>query len=429
MVTRLRERLVVCLAWCAVIAGAGAWTWMTLRGLTYAPRPFSDFIHFYWAAEAVRDGTPIPTSGVRGYIYPPPLAVLLVPLTWLESTVAARVWSVAMSLLTLVSAWLCARRCALILGQQRVLWIGACASLGFLLLADNFRVEAEWANCNNLIIVLLAGAFACLGRRPAKCGVLLGIAGALKYTPAIFLAYFLVRRRWREAAWMTCAMVVVLLAPALVIGWRANLEALANTGVGVAAMMKSRSTASDAPNFNPIHAEFSWSIPSGMARVAMDRHESATSWIVGGCALATCSMACVCWWAYRRHDLSFWWRDPRHDDEHRPWLGVAEFVVTLALMVAASPQTNKRHFNYLLAFTVLMVSIVIARRGAPKWWAVGALGALWLLAAPMPNVAALRPFIDATWKWIGGPGFGVVLAGALGMIAIIKGHTREEPLA
>src|SRR5258706_4440666 len=47
-----------------------------------------DFEHFYYAARAMRDGSDLYASGVHGYIYPPLIAFLFMPLTWLPVKLA-----------------------------------------------------------------------------------------------------------------------------------------------------------------------------------------------------------------------------------------------------------------------------------------------------------------------------------------------------
>ncbi len=419
MLPSLSPKLRALAAWGIILAAVAAIVWMTSRGLRRAPAQITDFYDFLWAAQAVRDGKDISTSGEGGYLYPPLLAVLMQPFTWLGTEFAARLWVYLMAVLAVVSAWLSSRTTAgRVSADIPPLEVCSCAAFGFLLLADNFRAEAEWANCNNLIIALIVGAFACAGRRPAVCGALLGAAAALKYTPIIFLAYFLARCRFREAAWMFAALVALLLAPALVMGWHENLAALAKASGGIATMLGAAPVATGAPDFNPLDAGFSWSIPSGMARIATHRHESRAAWVVGGCAVAAVALVLTAWASYRRVGLAFWRRDARADDVQSPLLVMLELTATLALMVAVSPQTIKRHFNYLLPFTVLMAIIIAVRPGPARWWCVGALAVLWLFAAPMANIPAFRPFLDGTWKWMGGPGFAVVAACGLAMVGV-----------
>lgn len=410
-----------------ILLGAAAVAWLAARGWQKAPDPVSDFYDFFWAAKAVRDGTDISTSGEAGYLYPPLLATCMVPLTHLSAPLAARAWMLSMIALGIASAALSARGASRTMGGIRTTFVWSCAATGFLLLADNFRAEAEWANCNNLIILLIAGAFACARNRPAWCGALLGAAAALKYTPLIFLAYFLVRRRWKEAAWMTATLTLLTLAPALALGWDANLTALANASGGIASMLGTAPLDHANPSFNPLEASFSWSIPSGMARAALHLQQSVAPWVIAGTAGSVLGLATTTFIAYRRAGLAFWSRSPRADDATHPLLVLAELTATLALMVAISPQTTKRHFNYLLPMTVLLVVLVVMRKGTPRWTAALALAIMWFLAAPMADIDAIRPFMDHTWKDIGGPGFAVVAAAALLLAAAASEARKPVP--
>ncbi len=64
-----------------------------------------------------------------------------------------------------------------------------------------------------------AGLWAFVNGRDRTCGVLLGLAAAVKVTPALFLIYFAYKRRWRVVSWFIgSGLCFTFIVPALVLG-------------------------------------------------------------------------------------------------------------------------------------------------------------------------------------------------------------------
>jgi hypothetical protein len=78
------------------------------------------------------------------------------------------------------------------------------------------------------LLPLMAGLYLAQEQRPrsdAAAGLLIGLAIAVKVTPAIFAAYFLWKRRWTIAASAVAGVALwSLVVPALVFGWDQNLR-------------------------------------------------------------------------------------------------------------------------------------------------------------------------------------------------------------
>ncbi|MFL5803071.1 MAG: glycosyltransferase family 87 protein [Roseiflexaceae bacterium] len=166
----------------------------------------------------------LPEAGpdIPVYLYPPFLALLLVPLGLLPYSTALIIWLVVVLVATL----------ALIpLLRPLVGW--AAASAGVLFFLPTW--QSLWlGQVNALIAVALALALlACLRGQEARAGLSLTIGALLKITPLIALLVLARRRHWRAvaAAGATAAVVVVLSLPfvSLEAWYSGSLYALTNT--------------------------------------------------------------------------------------------------------------------------------------------------------------------------------------------------------
>lgn len=168
-----------------------ACAFFAIRGWHEALRPQgSDFTIYRDAARAVVDGGS--PAGVEGYIYPPLLAVLMVPLALLPLGLSAAVWQALSLALLLLAARSCAR---FVVGGRpppRLLWAPlACV----LRLADSGFANGQ-ADFVTLFLIVAALADVRRGRE-GRAGAWVGLAAAIKVLPGALLVWFLVRRRWR----------------------------------------------------------------------------------------------------------------------------------------------------------------------------------------------------------------------------------------
>ena len=132
------------------------------------------------------------------FTYPPLAAILFAPLAWIPFALGALVLTVA----TVLALWWClvivARHVlpAWAVADHRVLatWI-----LPVALLAEPVRETLSYGQVNVLLMTMVL--VDTLTRRPwLPRGVFIGLAAAIKLTPAVFVLVFVVRRQWREAA-------------------------------------------------------------------------------------------------------------------------------------------------------------------------------------------------------------------------------------
>jgi alpha-1,2-mannosyltransferase len=160
------------------------------------------------------------------FTYPPLAAVAFSPFAWLSLNVA----SVAITVTTLVlliasmvivltrlnvwpqtsissePAWL--RRC----------WLAAAIVAPAVVYLEPIRSNFDFGQINVVLMTLVIAD--CVPRRtPWPRGLLLGVAIALKLTPAVFLLYFLLRRDTR-ALLVTAASAVVATLAGFAFAWR-----------------------------------------------------------------------------------------------------------------------------------------------------------------------------------------------------------------
>lgn len=198
-----------------------------------------DFIAYYAAALALRDNPAAniynlhtlqvaalahhaTVPGTR-YMYPPLLAVALLPLTWLPIEVALRLWAVFNLLLWLACLALIARLLRGLLAFTRPLdadtRLFVAAVFGFLALTYDPLAAGIGLGQINVVICFLVLLVLDFERRdrPGLAGAALAIAALLKVYPLILLGYYLLCGRWRllRGAGITLALLTVGMLPVL----------------------------------------------------------------------------------------------------------------------------------------------------------------------------------------------------------------------
>ena len=224
-----------------------ALAWACWRLLGHIPYRI-DIDVYRMGGRAWLDGRPLYADGAmfhtrRGldlpFTYPPLAAVAFSPFAWLSLDVA----SVAITLTTLVlliastvivltrlnvwpqtspggarrwdrvtpePAWL--RRC----------WLAAAIVAPAVIYLEPIRSNFDFGQINVVLMTLVIAD--CVPRRtPWPRGMLLGVAIALKLTPAVFLLYFLLRRDTR-ALLVTAASTVVATLAGFAFAWRDSWE-------------------------------------------------------------------------------------------------------------------------------------------------------------------------------------------------------------
>ena len=381
--------------WLAPLAVIIWWTINSLRqigSINSLNERFRDFFVFFDGASALVANTPLHLAGQGDlrYIYPPLLAVLLMPLVPMGVTAAAYVWlaikSICMLISITVSALAITGRLPGCLAStsprtRTALWIaaGVIAAIGTIILADKIRSEYRMQQSNVLLLLGWAIALWWIDRRPVWAGAALGFVVCIKYTAIIALPYLLLRRRWWAAGAMSIAIAIGLTAPSLIIGWDRTIGGLSSSLGGVGNIIAgNQQAAQDAKVLSM--TSIGNSIPTGVltltGRTGLD---GLTAAIIALLAAGTFAAA---WLIYRwRAVAMFAGRgDTAHAAEPTVRSTVAlEWVGLIIASLAFSPQTNSPHLVQLVPFSIAIAAAAMwATSHARRWLAIAA--ALVLLA-------------------------------------------------
>jgi hypothetical protein len=189
----------------------------------------TDFPNYYLAASIHRQGVPLDRAyewrwfqrhkdhlqidqSLVGFApHPPMCAVPMLPLTWLPSLEAKRVWLVLNLGFLALALWILRRVTQI--SWRRLLFL---TFLCILPLRENFLFGQYYL----LILLLLCVAYYayCRGRHFTS-GAVLAAAASLKIFPVFFLILFLRKRNWRASAGMVTGGAVLAAISLLLFGW------------------------------------------------------------------------------------------------------------------------------------------------------------------------------------------------------------------
>ena len=188
-------------------------------GALYYPEPVGSLlaqasVQHPWIDIANRAGVANPNY----YLYPPLFAVAFIPLAALPYKVAFAVWLLLNVGFLVASLLLC------LPPRERRTLLGVAASV--LLAGASYPVwhHLKIGQSSLLVLLLLAASLALLRRgRETAAGAILSGAILLKLTPVIFVALFLIRRRWRAAGAAIGGVAALSLLSGFAAGWKAQV--------------------------------------------------------------------------------------------------------------------------------------------------------------------------------------------------------------
>ena len=354
---------------------------------------------YYDAAMALRTGQDMfaawnPNHPLT-YIYPPLLAIIFLPLTYLSLELAAVVWTV----INVVLLFLC-----LVIGGKEVMrradgrldvaTLPVILLCTFLYFTSRIKAELDQGQVDFLVLLGVTLGLVWLRRKPFLCGLVLGIVANIKYQTVIFLPYFVVRGWWQSAFGFVVGVVVAAFSGSLVMGWDLNLEYLQRAFSGVSELFGFTYESEDKPMIFPTEWVESVSLTSTFARWSL-----AAGWgETGGLVLLLLS-ALVClvigWLLYASTGNALFrgrsGQAGRSDSDQ----GVLVLVEWTGLMVAAivfAPQTKMRHLAVLVLVIIFMFQLlVVSRPGVPRWPL--------LLSAVLFFLAMLLPLQGGEGDW------------------------------
>jgi alpha-1,2-mannosyltransferase len=329
-----------------------------------------DFPVFYYAGLRLPAGEniyeTIPQSGE--YIYPPLMAALFAPLSRLGQAASAWTWAsisvAALLAVLLVTARDTARRFRVDGGLRATL---AIALLALLLSYDKTRAVISGGQSDIIMVLGVCLGMAFHDRRPALAGAALAFAANIKYTPLLFLAYLLLRGRWRAAAWTVVFFVAFALAPALVCGWSRNLELWRIALRGVLRLFGGSGDAGLAGSIQDATHPLSVSITSALAR-AMPGALAGQAGLAAGALIGLLVLG-LSWLMFARRGIPLL---PQNAGVPAPsTLAAVEWSGFVIAILALSPQTQGRHFVQLLAPNLVAAALLLRPPpGVPRTWLV-----------------------------------------------------------
>ncbi|MEI6564218.1 MAG: glycosyltransferase family 87 protein [bacterium] len=408
--------------------------WLTAYSTRKAARgDVSDFQAYYVAAQALCNHTDPYFFSEKPYIYPPLFATLCMPLTSFSIETAATLYLPLLVAAVLLSLFWGAREIMdrFNLRAEGIL-IGSVALITLLIMEDRIKSDLQMFQVNSLLMALLTLSLRWLDRRPVCSGAALGLAMNIKVFPLIMLPYLLFRRRWVAAGAMVASTAVFGLLPALALGWKTNLQYLAQSSGGFLSLLGVQThVGGQKAQIKDVTASYSVSITSGMARIAGPDH-ALLAWVVVVIALVGSFAFGI--WAYRRAGrMGFRWPD-RIEQQTQPWRAIIamEWATLIAIALIFSPQTNSRHLLMVTTLATLAAVMLLKSYRKPGWGLVLAGTALlWAALTLPPGNHNVRLLHDAhvVWQFIGGPSW--VLLAALGPLVwggfvVIRNMTRPE---
>ncbi|MDB6009900.1 MAG: WD40-like beta Propeller containing protein [Gammaproteobacteria bacterium] len=174
-----------------------------------------------WFREQMRRyGLGTPTDAIIFPPYPPPTALLLVPLAGLQPLTALRVLT-ALNVLCLV--------CSMLLLSKILNWRLVDSALFILLSGHALHTGLRFGHPYILMSTLcMLGYYLHLKRRPTLAGLCLGVFVPIKYWPVSILAAFGLHRQWRVLLGGGLAIAAVVLVSIGMLGWEAHRIFLAD---------------------------------------------------------------------------------------------------------------------------------------------------------------------------------------------------------
>ena len=330
---------------------------------------------YYDAAMALRTGQDMlaawnPEHPLT-YIYPPLLAIIFIPLTYLPLEPAAAVWTVVnvalLFLCLLIGGKEVMRRTG---GRQDVATLPVILLCSALYFFSRIKAELDQGQVDFLVLLGVTLGLVWLRRMPLLCGLILGVVANIKYQTVIFVPYFLLRGWWQSLIGFVVGALAAAFSGSLLIGWTLNLEYLQRAFSGVAELFGVSYDAADKPMIFPTEWVDSVSLTSTFARWSM-----AAGWgdTAGYMMVVMAAVICVVigWGLYVSTGNPLfrgrYGRSGRVNPDH----GILVLIEWAGLMVAAiafAPQTKMRHLAVLVLVVMFMFQLLVVRRpGIPRW--------------------------------------------------------------
>jgi alpha-1,2-mannosyltransferase len=214
--TRPAALATVAALWVAAIA---AHLWYGNRHDFYDLHIYQRAMRWWGAGNPLYEySQPDAVQGALGYTYPPFAALVMRPLAWLSAGVGEALFTAASVAVLAVTTWWLLAPVARRRGWSPALAVAVALPLVSWL--EPVRETITFGQVNLLLVgLVLADLLVALPRGSRWAGIGIGLATAVKLTPAIFIVYLLLTRRWRAAGTAVAAaagatLLAVAVAPA-----------------------------------------------------------------------------------------------------------------------------------------------------------------------------------------------------------------------
>jgi hypothetical protein len=307
-------------------------------------------------------------GGGHDFPYPPFFGLVFAPAALLPMPIAKAVCALIAVAALLLLLWIMSHlvRSTFKLNETQTFWAGAIA----VVLAIQFiiRDQAEVGLNTAIAALIWLGIYLWRQGRDLSAGLSLGLAIAIKCTPAIFVGYFIWKRQWRTALCTGAAALFFTAAPMAwqgPISWIEHMRVWANGAIhGLRGNGTFFETNQDLlinnMSLRAVLMRYLTDLPQNADPTSAPRslhifdfsRETAT-WIAA--SVMTALVAIFLWWCrrsiYSREDSRLLW----------------EFAATGVLMSLLSPITWTQHRVGLLPTCYLVAALVITRDHLPRW--------------------------------------------------------------
>jgi alpha-1,2-mannosyltransferase len=346
-----------------------------------------DFEHFYldahylWTHGELNPSVDDPDPSLRRRLpfYLPVVTLVLSPLTAFGRQPAALAWAFAQVAalgycLNVLRRWGVGR-------DARAPAVAAFAA-ALLLAIPAFLEASKFNQLSYFVLALVLGATSALDRdRPARAGVLLGLATMLKLLPGIFLVWLVLKRRWSAVGAFVLTALVVSLVPSLAFfgpqrtaeyhrqWWAYNVQGDAAQGL-LNADLREHFIDWRNQSIAQVVARLAWpEHPYAMRHQPLHLDRRTCAWLAGG--ISVLLLAALVWCTRR------WWTALSVERRH------AEAAVYAIAMLVLSPLLRQYYLVWALPGLVLLARAA-AGGTFRRWgqiglviWAIGMLAWLW----------------------------------------------------
>ncbi len=399
----------------ATVAGLAFAIWRLLGHLPYR----IDVDVYRMGGRAWLDGNPLYADGATfptqagldlPFTYPPLAAVVFAPFAWLSLPTAGVAITMTTLLLLIAStvvvltrlqvwpdsrwtsdpAWL--RRC----------FLAAALVTPAILYLEPIRSNFDFGQINVVLMTLVIAD--CVPRRtPWPRGLLLGVAIALKLTPAVFLLYFLLRRDRRALLTATASAVVATLA-GFALAWHDSVEYWTHTvrntdRIGAATLNTNQN------------------IAGALARLGIGEDQQFVLWTVACFAVLGMTV-----WAARRILLS----GPGRSGAAAPEADVLALICVAMFGLVVSPVSWSHHWVWALPTTLVLAIVAYRRRSAALAVVAGA-GVALMVWTPIALLPENRETSASLWRQLAGGSYVWWALAVILVVGLVFGRATARP--